>query len=93
MPRPYNWSKTGLAHIVGSFKSAASKIVNGMNGRHGMSIWQRNYYEHVIRGEGDLNKIQEYITDNPLQWALDGENPENAGKSVGAGLSPAPSPQ
>ena len=39
-------------------------------------FWQRNYYEHVIRNEDELNKIQEYIDNNPAQWALDRENPE-----------------
>jgi REP element-mobilizing transposase RayT len=38
-------------------------------------LWQRNYYEHVIRGENELNRIREYIRNNPLQWAMDRENP------------------
>jgi REP element-mobilizing transposase RayT len=40
-------------------------------------LWQRNYYEHVIRNEKELNQIREYISNNPLQWALDNENPQN----------------
>jgi len=39
-------------------------------------LWQRNYYEHVIRDEGDLNAIREYITNNPASWDKDNENPE-----------------
>ena len=42
-------------------------------------LWQRNYYEHIIRNEESLNRIREYITNNPLQWALDRENPVNVG--------------
>jgi len=38
-------------------------------------VWQRNYYEHVIRDEESLNRIREYILNNPAQWALDPENP------------------
>jgi REP element-mobilizing transposase RayT len=38
-------------------------------------LWQRNYYEHVIRTERELTLIREYIADNPLQWHLDRENP------------------
>jgi len=38
-------------------------------------LWQRNYYEHVIRDEESLNRIREYILNNPAQWALDPENP------------------
>jgi REP element-mobilizing transposase RayT len=38
-------------------------------------FWQRNYYEHVIRNEDELNRIRQYIIDNPVQWAADRENP------------------
>ncbi len=38
-------------------------------------LWQRNYYEHIIRNDESLNRIREYIVNNPLQWALDRENP------------------
>ena len=40
-------------------------------------LWHRNYYEHVIRNEKELNQTREYISNNPLQWALDNENPQN----------------
>jgi putative transposase len=40
-------------------------------------LWQRNYYEHIIRNEYDLNEIREYISNNPLKWELDKENPQN----------------
>ena len=42
------------------------------NGR----LWQRNYYEHIIRDEQSLNRIRQYILDNPARWAVDPENPE-----------------
>ena len=38
-------------------------------------LWQRNYYKHIIRDENELNRIRQYITNNPLRWALDRENP------------------
>ena len=38
-------------------------------------LWQRNYYEHIIRNEDDLNQIREYIMNNPWKWDLDDENP------------------
>jgi len=41
---------------------------------HG-KLWQRNYYEHIIRNPGELDKIREYIVTNPLRWAWDRENP------------------
>jgi len=39
-------------------------------------VWQRNYYEHVIRDESDLARIRCYIDENPLRWELDDENPQ-----------------
>jgi len=44
-------------------------------------LWQRGYYEHVIRNEDKLNSIREYVEINPLRWHLDGENPERTGLS------------
>jgi len=38
-------------------------------------LWQRNYYEHIVRSEGSLNRIRQYILDNPARWAFDRENP------------------
>lgn len=40
-------------------------------------LWQRNYYEHIIRNEDDLKQVREYVLYNPLKWELDEENPEN----------------
>ncbi len=62
-----------LSSILGSFKSSVSRICNQNQLKE--SIWQRNFYEHVIRNEFELNSIREYIIHNPLQWELDRENP------------------
>ncbi len=43
----------------------------------GKPVWQRNYYEHVIRNEEDLGEIREYVVNNRLKWELDKENPKN----------------
>jgi hypothetical protein len=42
-------------------------------------FWQRNYYEHIIRNEGELERIREYIVNNPLRWHLDRQNPQRTG--------------
>ncbi len=60
--------------ILRSFKSAVTKRINEINGTQGATVWQRNYYEHIIRNEESLNRIRQYIADNPAQWADDGEN-------------------
>jgi hypothetical protein len=40
-------------------------------------LWQRNYYEHIIRNESDLGNLREYIRNNPAKWDEDSENPRN----------------
>jgi REP element-mobilizing transposase RayT len=64
-----------LGAIVGSFKSAATKRINELRGTQGTTIWQRNYFEHIIRNEKDLAHIRQYIDDNPANWVRDDENP------------------
>jgi putative transposase len=58
-----------------------------MRDASGTPIWQRNYYEHIVRNEAELTRIREYIVNNPLQWENDGENPLRP--TIGrAGLKP-----
>ncbi len=66
-----------LGVIVGSFKSAVTKRVHDLGWFVDERIWQRNYYEHIIRDEDDYQHITEYINNNPLNWKNDNENPEN----------------
>ncbi len=67
-----------LPTIVGAFKSAVTKRINEQRGTPGTPVWQRNYYEHVIRNELSLNDIRSYVQTNPARWAEDDENPANA---------------
>jgi putative transposase len=47
-------------------------------------VWQRNYYEHIVRSENELNRVRGYIANNPLQWEFDQENPfRTADRSAG----------
>ena len=64
-----------LGSFVAGFKSACTKRINIARGTPGERVWQRNYYERVIRDEGELNRMREYILTNPLKWELDKENP------------------
>ena len=61
--------------IVRGFKSAVTKRIKIILGTRDIFIWQRNYYEHVIRNEDELNRIRLYIRNNPMQWQFDRENP------------------
>lgn len=66
-----------LGSMIAGFKSATTKRVNQSRQSPGGKVWQRNYYEHIIRNEQSLARIREYIINNPLQWELDRENPAN----------------
>lgn len=68
-------SSRSLGAIVGSFKSAATKRIRELKNMPNLVIWQRNYYEHVIRNDSDLDRIRTYIVNNPFQWANDENNP------------------
>jgi len=80
--RPRGPKRQSIASIVGSSKSAVSKRINHHRGTPGAPVWQRNYYEHITRNEQSLNRIRQYIADNPQRWAFDRENP--------AALAPEP---
>ena len=66
-----------LPEIIRAFKTFSSRQINKFRNMPGTSVWQRNYYEHVIRKDESLDKIREYIVTNPLRWALDRDNPAN----------------
>lgn len=56
-----------LPTIVRSFKSAVTRQIRKLSGRDSLCVWQRNYYEHVVRNEEELNRIREYILGNPVK--------------------------
>jgi REP element-mobilizing transposase RayT len=60
-----------LPKIIGRFKMNAAKQINQIRQTPGIPVWQRNYYEHIIRNDNELNKIREYIINNPLTWQTD----------------------
>jgi REP element-mobilizing transposase RayT len=60
--------------IVGQFKSRVTKRLWKNPDLNGTPIWQRNYYDHIIRDETEWNKIHLYIESNPINWATDEEN-------------------
>ncbi len=60
---------------MAQFKSIVTKRINRLQNVSGRPVWQRNYYEHIIRNERDMDRIARYIESNPLRWMDDGENP------------------
>ena len=74
----------GLPDVVHRFKTMTTKRYADGVKRFGWEpfrgrLWQRNYYEHIIRNEESLNRIREYILTNPMRWELDRENPHRVG--------------
>jgi putative transposase len=63
-----------LSYVIATSKSAVSRKSNRSGSRNDFA-WQPRFYEHVIRSENELNRIRQYIQNNPLQWELDRENP------------------
>jgi REP element-mobilizing transposase RayT len=68
-------SPRSLGSFIAGFKSAVTKRINETRGTPGLPVWQRSYYERVIRDEEELNRSRQYIADNPGRWADDPENP------------------
>jgi putative transposase len=77
VPLRMNNSKNSIPTIVRSYKSAVSYRINLMRGTQDIPVWQRNYYEHIIRNEQDLQNKTDYIEANPMLWDQDDENPIN----------------
>ena len=75
--RPVPANRHGLPEIVRAFKTFSARRINERRAAPGVPIWQRNYYEHVIRNEDDLQRIREYIQSNTLKWKDDPDNPLN----------------
>jgi len=69
-----------LGAIVRGYKSAVTYAVNAAENQRGAVLWQRNYYEHIIRKDRGLNNIRWYILNNPLNWQLDRDNSQNIRK-------------
>ena len=67
-----------LGQIVAYFKYQSTKEMNKADNTGTVTkFWQRNYYEHIIRDEKDLQNKTDYIEANPLLWDEDDENPVN----------------
>ena len=73
---PRQRRKMLLPKIIGRFKMNSAKQINQIRNTSGVPVWQRNYYEQIIRNEKSLEKIRNYIINNPLEWYYDDYNPK-----------------
>ena len=90
---PLRRQPRSLGALVAGFKSGVTKRVNALRCTPNARVWQRNYYERVVRNEEELERVREYIINNPIRWALDGNNPANLKRKTthGKGARRAPS--
>ena len=72
--RPNGTIPGSVGAIIQNFKSVTSRKINTQSGKTKELIWQRNYYEHIIRNERDMLAITDYILTNPQNWDKDEEN-------------------
>ena len=72
--RPAPTEKHSLSEIIRSFKSFSAKEINKSRGMNSVPVWQRNYYEHIIRNNKELNDIRQCIVANIINWDKDIEN-------------------
>ncbi len=70
-------TSNSIPTIIRSFKAVTKKRINETRKSYGKAVWQPRFYEHIIRNRDELDKIRQYIIDNPLQWELDSKNPDN----------------
>lgn len=65
-----------LSTIIGYFKYQSTQQLNGSRQTLGAKVWQRGFYDHIIRDDDSLNRIRAYIETNAWRWQFDRENPE-----------------
>jgi putative transposase len=65
-----------LGAFIGGFKAASTKRINQLRRTPGSPVWQRGYYERIIRDERELLAAQGYVEGNPMKWGEDRENPD-----------------
>jgi putative transposase len=94
LPRPHENRYVNrvptIGQIIAFFKYQTTKEMNSLQGMPGNKIWQRNYYEHIIRCGAELKNARQYIIANPRQWADDVENIQSLSSGRG-NRAPTPS--
>ena len=66
-----------LSNIVGAFKTTAATRVNKLRGMLGIPVWQKSFHDRIIRDNRELEYIQKYIQNNPINWMEDRNHPDN----------------
>ena len=70
-----NVAPGSLGAIIRAYKSAVTYAIHALQGSNELPVWQRNFFEHIIRNDEEYRRIQRYIESNPAKWVEDEENP------------------
>jgi putative transposase len=81
---PAQRAPKSLGALMAGYKSTVTKQINILRDMPGADVWQRNYYEHIIRSDRSLDAIRAYIVDNPLRWEWDTYHPSPIGPDARA---------
>jgi putative transposase len=65
---PIGLQSKSLGSFIAGFKSITTKRINEIRGTPGAAVWQRNYHEHIIDNDEELQRLRQYIEDNPRRW-------------------------
>ena len=74
---PASRRRHGVPEIVRAFKTFSARRINKMRESPGTPVWQRGFYDHVIRNQHELGRVRAYVMDNPRKWSEDVDNPVN----------------
>jgi REP element-mobilizing transposase RayT len=75
--RPHKGAKRRppVSEVVRAFKTESARRINNVRGLRGAPVWQRSFYDHIIRDDADLERVREYIAGNPSAWIEDAHDP------------------
>jgi putative transposase len=79
---PAPTTRASLADVVCAFKSQSAIAINKIRMTPNHPVWQRNYFEHIIRTPQSLDNLRRYIQENPSRWPTDEENPTRVAATV-----------
>jgi REP element-mobilizing transposase RayT len=66
-----------LSNIIGAFKTTSATRINKLRGTIGIPVWQKSFYDRIVRNDRELESIQRYIRNNSLSWLEDRDNPQS----------------
>ncbi len=81
IPDPDEAARKPLGRMIAAFKTVSTRRIRALHPAPDGPVWQRYFYEHIIRSNRSLERILSYIQDNPIRWREDPENPTRAMKT------------